>query len=750
MANLKDFHKKIDQNYKNEICEAFELADKHHLQASWERMSQDGPHGHCTFTYRLTVGEHSGIGQGQTVYQAKLQAAKNILPDLRLISFPNEERRGYGKKKRKNHTKELPEITNMTNPITYLDIILTNLRGRYAEYSILSVDKETCPPHTYYVMQLVAAGETVVARGKSKAEAKRNAAAKMLNIFGFNFKVSEPQSEPKVPQPTEETPQEEEICPATHDISTQPEEALPAENIEPIVECPAGLTQEEPTTPAQDAPLQDDLLGLLPPDVLPMLAAMGVIKQTNDGVQWCEPTLPQENTTPSDMTDNADVTQGDSPEEPATEEPATEEPAPEEPATEEPAIEEPAIEESATEEPAPEELAPQEPATEEPAPEEPAPEEPTTEEPATEEPAIEEPAPEEPAPEEPTTEEPAPQEPAIEEPAPEKPVPEEPTTEEPAPQEPAIEEPAPEEPATEEPALNEPATEEPATEELAPQKPATEEPAPEEPAPEEPAPEEPATEEPAPEELAPQEPTTEEPAPEEPAPEEPTTEEPATEEPVPEAPVPQEPATEEPVPEAPVPQEPAIFIVESPSEEPCIVPQEIPIQPEEEPKNQMEVTCTEERPAPQSAAARNMSSAEASLLTRALVRKMLQKAGSDNFYNFGLIVVRLQCQIQEHLIVDGQQTIRLKDLEKTGKKTAKHLIEQYGSADEVLSALQEPDTTLEEALVKHLHNELRSFQNRPKSTISRFFSRHFYNDQHFNHFEGDLMGFLENVFKCVK
>ncbi|KAK7933722.1 hypothetical protein WMY93_004618 [Mugilogobius chulae] len=883
MANLKDFHKNIDVNYKNEICEAFELADKHHLKASWERMSQDGPHGHCTFTYHLTVGEHSGIGQGQTVYQAKLQAAKNILPDLRCIPLPNEERRGFEKKKRKNQTKELPEITDMTNPITYLDIILTNLRGRYAEYSILSVDKETCPPHTYYVMQLVAAGETVVARGKSKAEAKRNAAAKMLNIFGFKFTVSEPQSEPKVPQPTEETPQVEEICPVTQEVSTQSEEALPAENIEPIEECPAGLTQEEPTTPAQDAPSQEDLLGLLPPEVLPMLAAMGVIQKTNDGVQWCEPTLPQENKTPSDMNDNADVPQGDSPlslgaqSEPAvflvqspteqvtvveTQQKVTTEQSadvfcmnsteddqicrpqvifenpkpdatqgadetpreqrciiPEDETTQNETVQDSVVEHIRQEgAPMIQELAPDAipenvhvtslednvfaqndtlNTEEEAMPNIEEEEEDievldltsmedeeledvssmnlkklldqhveqyrimiqqiregsvgieTSQDDAT--PRIVElgsessdgtqadvyqmvswsrlqPTPSEDIvtqPEEETTqmetaeietltEEPAPREAATEEPAPEDPATEEPTPEEPAPQEPA-----PQEPAIEEPALEEPATEEPATEE-----PALEEPATEEPATEDPAPEELATEEPAIEESATEEPALEEPATEKPALEEQATDEPATEEPAPEEPAPQKPTTEEPAPEEPVPQEPAICIVESPSEEPCIVPQEIPFQPEEEPKNQMEVTCTEERPAPESAAARNMSSAEASLLTRALVRKMLQKAGSDNFYNFGLIVVRLQCQIQEHLIVEGQQTIRLKDLEKIGKKTAKHLIEQYGSADEVLSTLQEPDTTtLEEALVKHLHNELRSIQNRPKSAISRFFSR---------------------------
>ncbi|KAK7918915.1 hypothetical protein WMY93_010199 [Mugilogobius chulae] len=158
MANSKYWQKKIDVNYKNQIQEAFELAAKHHLKASWEKMSEDGPIDHCTFTYRLTV--------------------------------------------------------------------------------------------------------------------------------------SEPLPKSKVSQPTEETQKEEEVA---QELSKQPEKELPAKNTEPVEvtyseESPTGLTEENPTTPAQDVPSEVDLLGLLPADVLPMLAAMGVIKETNGGVEWCEPT----------------------------------------------------------------------------------------------------------------------------------------------------------------------------------------------------------------------------------------------------------------------------------------------------------------------------------------------------------------------------------------------------------------------------------------------------------------------------
>ncbi|KAK7891892.1 hypothetical protein WMY93_023855 [Mugilogobius chulae] len=1051
MATSKYWQEKIDVNYKHEINEAFELAAKHHLQASWEKMSKDGPVDHCTFTYRLTVGVHSGVGQGQTIYQAKLQAARDILPDLRRLPLPNEDRREFWRKKgteKKNHTEGLPKFEKESNPITCLDIVLQKLRGKYAEYSVLSVDTETSP-YTY-VMQVVAAGETVVARGKRKAVAKRNAAAKMLNVFGYNFSFSEPEPKPHVSQPTEE------ISLVAQELSKQPEEELPAENTEPVEattseESPAGLTQEDPLTPAQDVPSQVDLLGLLPPDVLPMLAAMGVIRESNDGVQWCEPTQPQENKTPSGVvvesdnvteirdTINADVTQGDSPDalealnkcaislvqsptvqvtavdtqqQVSTEEttdvsclnsiedqsckppiiientepvevtsyeenltgltqenptiPAQDassqvdlgllppdvlpmlaamgviqenndgvqwcEPTPSqeiktpsdvvvesEPVSLE-AQSEPAV--SLVQSPTKQVTAvdtQQQVSTEE-----------TTdvsclnsiEDQSCKPPEIIEKT-------EPDVTQGAdgipreqeyivPQECANQ--------PEEETTIEdeedlsdiekldltnmeeeneledvsrenlkelldryvapyrliiqeirencvgidtsqdnetlrivelgpensddaqvevhqmvswsrlhPSPSEDIIAQ--PEEKTSQNKTANVQTCE---TEESVPQEPATcnQDSVPE--APEQvPEPFQKEVNVPVedyidldtssehtcnmendpfyiednlPEDLSTlniQELMDDilEPyslqitaiqlnsVPIETLPKEnitlrivelgsddencdtiqadvtqmdaflqlqqyqrfpwPRLQLTQSEEvcPLPQNAIAQSEeetsqietaATEGIIPtEEPAPQESDIGIIESLSEELCIVPQEIPNQPQEEPKDQVEDTPAPETAPENEDAAHNMSSAEALFLIRAFVRKVLQKAGSDDLYNFGLIV-RLQSKIQKHLIVDGQQKLRLKDFEKIGKKTAKHLIEQYGSADAVLSALQEPDTT---ALEEALNNELRSFQNRPKSAISRFFSRNCYNDQHFNHFGEDLMGFLENVFK---
>ncbi|KAK7918925.1 hypothetical protein WMY93_010209 [Mugilogobius chulae] len=93
-------------------------------------------------------------------------------------------------------------------------------------------------------------------------------------------------TKPDVTQGDDGTPREQKcIVPqeeTTQSVTEQESvvENTTAENTEPVKvtssdESPAGLTHENPATPAQDAPSQVDLLGLLPPDVLPMLAAMG-------------------------------------------------------------------------------------------------------------------------------------------------------------------------------------------------------------------------------------------------------------------------------------------------------------------------------------------------------------------------------------------------------------------------------------------------------------------------------------------
>uniref|UniRef100_A0AAV2KLX4 DRBM domain-containing protein n=1 Tax=Knipowitschia caucasica TaxID=637954 RepID=A0AAV2KLX4_KNICA len=167
------WREKIDVGYKNEICEVLELASQNYLEAKFSDGVREGPIHNAIFNVILTCGEFKGQGKGPTKNAAKLQAAQQILPDLRLL--PRDENPNKKRKKK---------------------------RG--------PLSKPERPVETLNELKLQVAGETVVARGKNKKDAKRNAAAKMLNIFGYSCSVSEPELE-AVEEVAQEIPIQEEV-----------------------------------------------------------------------------------------------------------------------------------------------------------------------------------------------------------------------------------------------------------------------------------------------------------------------------------------------------------------------------------------------------------------------------------------------------------------------------------------------------------------------------------------------------------
>ncbi|CAL1593400.1 unnamed protein product [Knipowitschia caucasica] len=85
--------------------------------------------------------------------------------------------------------------------------------------------------------------------------------------------------------------------------------------------------------------------------------------------------------------------------------------------------------------------------------------------------------------------------------------------------------------------------------------------------------------------------------------------------------------------------------------------------------------------------------------------------------NASLTGVHLHYSIKQQLGLDENCQIKL-------KKDAKRLSADYGSSDAVLRAAREDDTAaFEAAAAKHKNAELRAFQKRPKSALSRLFSR---------------------------
>uniref|UniRef100_A0A8C6UYG2 DRBM domain-containing protein n=1 Tax=Neogobius melanostomus TaxID=47308 RepID=A0A8C6UYG2_9GOBI len=183
--------KKVGVSYKHEICEIFELAAKHGLDARFLELKRDGPIHNAIFTFRLTVGRFTAEAQGPTKVIARMLAAQQILPDLRNIPLP-EKMLVRNSSKKSKLWEALPTFKPSDNPITCLHEIVTKWKGNPAKYTVDNVDR-TFDPWVFYV-RLNVAGETVVGAGLSKKEAKRNAASKVLNRFGYSFLYFEPEN----------------------------------------------------------------------------------------------------------------------------------------------------------------------------------------------------------------------------------------------------------------------------------------------------------------------------------------------------------------------------------------------------------------------------------------------------------------------------------------------------------------------------------------------------------------------------
>uniref|UniRef100_A0AAV2MEI4 Uncharacterized protein n=1 Tax=Knipowitschia caucasica TaxID=637954 RepID=A0AAV2MEI4_KNICA len=115
---------------------------------------------------------------------------------------------------------------------------------------------------------------------------------------------------------------------------------------------------------------------------------------------------------------------------------------------------------------------------------------------------------------------------------------------------------------------------------------------------------------------------------------------------------------------------------------------------------------------------------ESYFITNALTEKLFKLAGSKDHRKASLMGVRLHHRIKQQLELDENSQMKMKNSEKIGKTAAKRLMADYGSAAAVLRAAVEDDTAaFEAAAAKHINAELRSFQKRPKSALSRLFSR---------------------------
>uniref|UniRef100_A0A3B4AQD3 DRBM domain-containing protein n=1 Tax=Periophthalmus magnuspinnatus TaxID=409849 RepID=A0A3B4AQD3_9GOBI len=62
----------------------FELGTKLGLPVAFTELKREGPLHNDTFSFKVTVGDFTGVGEGQSIPLAKKLAAEKVLPDLHM------------------------------------------------------------------------------------------------------------------------------------------------------------------------------------------------------------------------------------------------------------------------------------------------------------------------------------------------------------------------------------------------------------------------------------------------------------------------------------------------------------------------------------------------------------------------------------------------------------------------------------------------------------------------------------------
>ncbi|NXA46517.1 STAU2 protein, partial [Nothocercus julius] len=204
---------------KSEISVVFEIALKRNIPVSFEVIKESGPPHMKSFVTRVTVGEFTAEGEGNSKKLSKKRAAMAVLQELKkLPPLPVIEKpKLYFKKRPKTILKTGPEYGQGMNPISRLAQIQQAKKEKEPEYILLS--ERGMPRRREFVMQVKVGNEVTTGTGPNKKIAKRNAAEAMLLQLGY--KASTPlQDQPEklgdnkswngqnvgFPEPTSNTP----------------------------------------------------------------------------------------------------------------------------------------------------------------------------------------------------------------------------------------------------------------------------------------------------------------------------------------------------------------------------------------------------------------------------------------------------------------------------------------------------------------------------------------------------------------
>lgn len=170
---------------KSEISLVYEIALKRNLSVNFEVLKESGPPHMKSFLTRVTVGEFSAEGEGNSKKLSKKRAALSILQDLKKLPFIPvvEKPKLHYKKRPKTILKTGPDYGQGMNPISRLAQIQQAKKEKEPEYLLLS--ERGMPRRREFILQVKVSGEVATGTGPNKKVAKRNAAEAMLLQLGY-------------------------------------------------------------------------------------------------------------------------------------------------------------------------------------------------------------------------------------------------------------------------------------------------------------------------------------------------------------------------------------------------------------------------------------------------------------------------------------------------------------------------------------------------------------------------------------
>uniref|UniRef100_A0AAR2JBS5 Double-stranded RNA-binding protein Staufen homolog 2 n=1 Tax=Pygocentrus nattereri TaxID=42514 RepID=A0AAR2JBS5_PYGNA len=170
---------------KSEISLVYEIALKRNLPVSFEVLKESGPPHMKSFLTRVTVGEFSAEGEGNSKKLSKKRAAFSILQELKKLPIIPvvEKPKLHYKKRPKTILKTGPEYGQGMNPISRLAQIQQAKKEKEPEYMLLS--ERGMPRRREFIMQVKVGAEVTTGSGPNKKVAKRAAAEAMLLQLGY-------------------------------------------------------------------------------------------------------------------------------------------------------------------------------------------------------------------------------------------------------------------------------------------------------------------------------------------------------------------------------------------------------------------------------------------------------------------------------------------------------------------------------------------------------------------------------------